>query len=45
MLYSEDTSPSKQHAGTYVVWVPEPGATTVKVDVQDWWNTGGLVVP
>lgn len=45
MEYAEDTTPSKQHAGTYVVWVPEPGATTVKVDVQDWWNTGGLVVP
>lgn len=45
MLYAEDTSPSKQHAGTYVVTVPAAGATSVAVDYQDWWNDGGLIVP
>jgi hypothetical protein len=42
MLYAEDPT---QHAGTYVIWVPASGASTYRVDYQDWWNTGGLKVP
>lgn len=45
MLYSEDTTPSRQHAGPYVVTIPEPGATVVSVEYQDWWETAGLRVP
>lgn len=42
MLYSQE---GRNHAGTYVIWVPASGASSYRVDYQSWWNDGGLSVP